>query len=226
LGLGKWSKNWSCYRRYAKLTSRGWKMLVPTGVSQQIQICTKFKRFRSKLHYVESLHVGCMLTFSDVSAAHLQPNFLTCTLNKTIPPPGTPRGCSYLPHQNSEEEDPPRRICTRCFKGGPLFPKMDIFHNWCTLNQADSLILLFLLLFHFVICAYNKVLSIYKLLSLLLDHIPNTYNIIKLYLLCVLLNIVRIRHLLQFEHVPMSRCLFMCTQCWSYTLYSKQINLT
>jgi len=116
------------------------RFFVPSFL--QIQICTKFKRFRSKLHYVESLHVGCMLTFSDVSAAHLQPNFLTCTLNKTIPPPGTPRGCSYLP-QNSEEEDPPRRICTWCFEEGPLFRKwiyvtIDVLLTWLIVLSSAS----------------------------------------------------------------------------------------
>jgi len=37
------------------------------------------------------------------------------------------------------------------------------------------------------------------------------YSIIKLYLLCVLLNMVHIQSLLQFEYLPMSRYLFMCT---------------
>ena len=41
---------------------------------------------------------------------------------KNPPPPG---GVSYLLCsliKNPEEEDPPRRICTRCFVGGPLPP--------------------------------------------------------------------------------------------------------
>ena len=30
--------------------------------------------------------------------------------------------CSLIKNPGPEEEDPPRRICTRCFEGGPLPP--------------------------------------------------------------------------------------------------------
>jgi len=52
---------------------------------------------------------------------------LHATWSKETPPsePPHPGGVSYLLCfliKNPEEEDPPRRICTRCFLGGPLPP--------------------------------------------------------------------------------------------------------
>ena len=60
--------------------------------------------------------------FSTSSNRYNMYNIYTCILIERNTPPG---GGSYLLCsliKNPEEEDPSRRICTRCFEGGPLPP--------------------------------------------------------------------------------------------------------
>ena len=77
---------------------------------------------RGRFSHAQGSHVGYKRVISPVWISHVSPEGLTSRWSKEPPHPG---GVSYLMCsliKNPKEEDPPRRICTRCFEGGPLPP--------------------------------------------------------------------------------------------------------